>query len=647
LGRSQLRELTAKVTGAANRGIDAAPRFAASSKAPAPGGLGSMLGGDRRLCACGSGLRAARCCEMPPGALPAPGAGRPLTPIAERARELLQQSAIAEARQLCAEVLELAPGHPDALAVLYQICRDHGPPTAIEALLRRIVTLHPNTFWAVNDLALLSYNKGAILEAVHHARNAIRIAPENPQSHNLMGIALTEANRPHTGEYHYRKVLELTGKRDPATLANLAWNLKNQGRIDEARSLYNEAAGADTGLPSLLGWARMEEADRNLDHALELLDRAEQIAPDNPSILLLRAVVYGRGRDYRRALAVLDALAEKSGEQGLGANELLEKGRLLDQMGRYDEAWEAFVEGKRLCRERGDLVYRDEAAQQQIERLQAFFTEGRMRTLPRAGLRNDTPQPVFILGFPRSGTTLVEQTLSAHPRISAGDELPFVNEITDTMVRTLNSPMSYPEALAELWMGDRRHGLDELRDYYLDNVARLGIIEPGTAWFTDKMPLNETHLGLIALMFPRAPLIHVVRHPLDTMLSVFSNNLTHGFCCAFALETAALHYRRVMELVEHYRSDLTLRYLPVRYEDIVDNQEQSICRMLDFIGEPFDPACASFHENRRYARTASYAQVTEPLYDRSRYRYRHYLKHLQPAIEILAPVIERLGYQID
>ena len=126
-----------------------------------------------------------------------------------------------------------------------------------------------------------------------------------------------------------------------------------------------------------------------------------------------------------------------------------------------------------------------------------------------------------------------------------------------------------------------------------------------------------------------------------------STNLTHGFQCAFALETAALHYRRVMELVEHYRSVLTMRYLPIRYEDIVDDQAQSVRRMLEFIGEPFDPACVSFHENQRYARTASYAQVTEPLYDRSRYRYRHYRKHLQPAIDILGPVIERMGYHVD
>jgi tetratricopeptide (TPR) repeat protein len=598
-------------------------------------------------CACGSGLRAARCCEMQPGALPQRGAALPLAPMIDRAAELLRQDAADEARRLCLSVLELAPGQLGALTTLYQICRAKGPPSAAEALLRRIVNLHPNTFWAINDLALLALAKGAIFEAEHHARNAIRIAPENPQSHYLMGMALTESNRPKIGEYHYRKVLELTGRRDPAVLANLAGSLKNQGQMDEARQLYDEAATAEANANTLLGWARLEEADRKLDRAVELLDRAEQLVPDNPSILLSRAIVHGRNRSYEEALALLDRLAALSGEAGLGANEWLEKGRLLDQMGRYEEAFEAFVEGKKRCRERGGLVYRNEQAQQLIDRLKNFFTETRMRILPRAGLREDSPQPIFIVGFPRSGTTLVEQTLSAHPRISAGDELPFINEITDSMVRTLNSPMGYPEAMAELWMGDRRYGLDELRDRYLEQVRRLDIVEPGAAWFTDKMPLNETHLGLIALVFPQAPIIHVVRHPLDIVLSVFSNNLTHGFHCAFALETAALHYRRTMELIEHYRSALTLRYLPIRYEDIVDDQEGSTRRVLDFVGEKFDDACLSFHENRRYARTASYAQVTEPLYDRSRYRYRHYVKQLQPAIDILEPVIERLGYGID
>src|SRR5262249_13571474 len=148
-------------------------------------------------------------------------------------------------------------------------------------------------------------------------------------------------------------------------------------------------------------------------------------------------------------------------------------------------------------------------------------------------------------------------------------------------------------------------------------------------------------------MFPRAPLIHVLRHPLDVVLSVFSNHLTHGFYCAYALETAARHYVRVMELVQHYRSQMTLHYLPVRYEDIVDQQEESLRRILGFIAAPLDTACLKFHENLRYARTASYAQVTERLYDSSRYRYRHYLKQLEPVIPVLEPTIRNLGYAID
>jgi hypothetical protein len=161
------------------------------------------------------------------------------------------------------------------------------------------------------------------------------------------------------------------------------------------------------------------------------------------------------------------------------------------------------------------------------------------------------------------------------------------------------------------------------------------------------MPLNETHLGLIALLFPQAPLIHVIRHPLDVIVSAISNLFTHGLFCSSSLESAALHYVRVMNLVQHYRAEMTLRYLPVRYEDMVANQEPTVRAMLDFIGEPFDPRCLKFEENRRYARTASYAQVTEKLYDRSRFRYRNYRKHLEPAIPILAPIIEKLGYMID
>ena len=147
--------------------------------------------------------------------------------------------------------------------------------------------------------------------------------------------------------------------------------------------------------------------------------------------------------------------------------------------------------------------------------------------------------------------------MSAHPRISAGDELPIVGELTGLIPRMLNSPLAYPEAFAELWLGDQIEGLDNLRDYYLQRARQLGAIGKGARWFTDKMPLNETHLGLIALIFPKAPIIHLLRHPLDVVLSVFSNHLTHGFYCAYDLDSIARHYVLIADLVEHYRREMT------------------------------------------------------------------------------------------
>ncbi len=600
------------------------------------------------LCPCGSGLRPARCCAMNPAELPSAETARHLVPLVERAIAAQRQGATETAERLCLDVLEMAPNRVGALGVLQQIREAQGNQLAAETLLRRIVAFDPNNFSATNELALKLLAKGALQEAEIHARNAIRIAPQNPQSHNLMGLILTEDQRPTVGEYHYRKVLELSEARDPILLANLAWNLKNQGRMQEARELYEESVAAAPDVrQTLLGWARLEEADRKFDAANDILDRMEAQWPAGPAILLARAVLLGRMKRYDEALGMLDRLAKQASDGRLGPNELAEKGRLLDQMGLYDDAFAAFAEGKRLASELSGHQYLDQVAENLIGRLGGFFIAGRLQTLPRATVREDVAQPIFVLGFPRSGTTLMEQTLSSHPRIVAGDELPLIHDIAGLMPRMLNSPLSYPEALAELWMGDQREGLDNLRDYYLQKVAQMRIPTPEAAWFTDKMPLNETHLGLIALLFPQSPLIHVIRHPLDIMVSAMSNHFTHGFFCASALESAARHYVRVMDLVKQYRSEMALRYLAVRYEDMVTDQEATVRSVLDFVGEPFDPKCLHFQENQRYARTASYAQVTERLYDRSRFRYRHYRKHLEPVIPILQAHIDWLGYTVD
>ena len=598
-------------------------------------------------CDCGSGLRAQRCCRLSRDALPGPQVGRHLQPLLERASQSFRQGATAAAERLCLELLELLPGQAEGLWLLSRLRESEGKHKAVEALVRRIVALHPDHRAATQDLALRLMRRGAFQEAEQCARSAVRIAPQDAQSHNVLAMILTERQQLPAGEFHYRRVMEVDGKRDPIVLANLAWCLKQQGRLDEARSLYEESlAAAPDVLQTLLGFARLEEADRRFARASALLVKAETIAPAHPAVRLSRAVLHGRLGNPEKALNLL-AEAEQTQEGGLGPEQFLEKGRLLDRLGRYEMAFEAFTSGKALGSRLGNHHYPLKQVRAQTGKLRQFFIADRLNSLPRAERRKNTTQPLFILGFPRSGTTLVEQMLTMHPNIVAGDELPFIHDLAEFAPRLLQSPYAYPEALAELWMGDRQDGLESLRDVYLRRASQRGLIDPRKHWFTDKMPLNESHLGLIHLLFPESPLLYLIRHPLDVVLSVFSNSMTHGSFCAYQIETAAWHYRLVSELVAHYRAHMPLRLLTVRYEDVVADPQAQTGRMLAFLDETFHPACLSPHKNRRYARTASYAQVTEPIHAQSVGRWRNYRDQLKPAMRILEPVIESLGYRLE
>lgn len=586
-------------------------------------------------CACGSGLSRLRCCDLDLSAVAPAAANAHLLPQVERAIACHRQGAIAEAEKLCLEVLEQAPGQGGALALLYQIRKAQGFIPAAEVLVRRLMALEPGNIWAIQELALLLFSRLDLAQAEGVARHALRMSPTDPQSHNLMGMILTEGQRPRPGEFHYRRALELLRHRQPILLANLAWNLKAQGRIAEARALYEEStSSAPDVLLTLLGWARTEEADGRFSRAEELLDQAQAIAPGHPSVLLLRAIVRGRAGDRDGALAIIEALDRQGADARLSPWELLEKGRLLDEMGRHDAAFAAFSAGKRRNIALNGTVYVAADAAQIAGRMREFFTAPRLRVIPRARAMEGEPRPIFILGFPGSGASVLEGMLAAHPKISAGHELALMQDCANVLPRMLNSPLAYPEALAELWMGDRHEGLDHLRDHYIQRVRRAGILGPGATRFTDRTLFSEMHMGLMALMFPEAPLVHLLRHPLDVVLSVYSRQMAQGFHFANELESIARHYVLVMDLADHYRREAAIKYVPVRYEDLLADPEPHMRRILGFADLPFDRRCLKP------------AGASEPE-GGAAVRYRPYLKHLAPVIPILEPLIQRMGYTVD
>lgn len=255
--------------------------------------------------------------------------------------------------------------------------------------------------------------------------------------------------------------------------------------------------------------------------------------------------------------------------------------------------------------------------------------------------------PVFIVGLPRSGTTLLEQILCSHPGIVAGGELSFISEILDSATKDIGSDKFYPECLAELNDNNIVTVAGKWREYYLTRAKELDIEMEGSNWFTDKMPLNTNHLLLISLIFPESPIIHIVRNPMDACLSTMFSNFAHGHDWANNIVHTAIYSKAVFGLVEHYQENLKMKFMQLRYEDLVADQEKWSRKVINFVGEDWDDSVLDFHETKRVARTASYAQVNQKIYTSSVARYKKYEKHLKEPLEILRPVMRRYGYLDD
>ncbi|MBW8735514.1 MAG: sulfotransferase [Asticcacaulis sp.] len=368
-----------------------------------------------------------------------------------------------------------------------------------------------------------------------------------------------------------------------------------------------------------------------------MLDRAERLARSQGSdVTLQRAALLSRTENWRDGLALLDA------EPRLSGAALLQRGRLRDRAGRYSEAWHDFETGKAALAAASGRRYARAEVERLIADLSLFFAPDRFAALTPAPVRDDVPQPIFILGFPRSGTTLTEQVLASHSRIRAGGELPFVAELA--AIATERTRGAFPTHVNDLDAATRATLASDLRDHYLARAEAFGLLAPGTSFFTDKMPLNEVYLPLLRLAFPAAPLVAVGRHPLDVMVSAISHDFTHGFNCGYRLEDAARHYALIDTLMAGWRRLPGIVPHQLSYERFVAAQQAETDALMAHIGLPMEPAQLAFHESQRFAPTPSYAQVQEPLNDRSIGRWRHYARDLEPARAILAETIARGGY---
>jgi len=300
-------------------------------------------------------------------------------------------------------------------------------------------------------------------------------------------------------------------------------------------------------------------------------------------------------------------------------------GKALEDLGDYGAAFQHYDAGARL--RRAQVRYDAEEMTAFVEKSERLFTSGFFASRGDHGDPSD--EPIFIVGLPRSGSTLVEQILASHSAVEGTMELPDIALIAGK----LGGP-SYPEVLANLSAGDSA----SLGAAYLEGVAvhrRLG-----RRYFIDKMPNNFLHIGLIQLILPRAKIIDARRHPIGACFSAFKQHFAQGQAFTYDLGDLGRYYRDYVALMAHFDRVLPGRVCRVIYEDLVDDTEGEVRRLLDHCRLPFEPACLAFYENDRAVRTVSSEQVRRPIFRDALEQWRNYEPWLGPLVQTLGPTLE-------
>ena len=301
-------------------------------------------------------------------------------------------------------------------------------------------------------------------------------------------------------------------------------------------------------------------------------------------------------------------------------------GKALENRGDYDASFGFYARGNRL--KKSEINYDPDRIEAEAKR-QAVVCDRRLFE-QRAGQGWPAADPIFIVGLPRSGSTLLEQILASHPQVDGTFELPNILALAHKLNgrATRRSEPEYPGVLRQL----RPETLRKLGRQYIDSTR---IYREGAAFFTDKMPNNFRHIGLIKLILPNARIIDARRDPMACGFSVYKQLFAEGQEFSYSLEDVARYYRTYVRLMDHWNGVFPGQICLVRYEDVVRDIETEVRRMLDHCGLPFHPDCLDFHKTSRAVRTASSEQVRQPLYTSGLEQWKRYEAHLQPLRDLL------------
>jgi tetratricopeptide (TPR) repeat protein len=495
------------------------------------------------------------------------------------------------------------------------------------------LALNPGEADACNGRGNIMRSLDRIPEAEEMFRRAILLKPNSVEAHCNLGSLLIDIGKPDQAEAVFRRAVALNPN-FVAALHNLGITLINLDRSDEAEPVIRRALALNPQLADAhhnLSLALMQSG--RLDEAREAAERAITLAPRDP----LHFRQLGDVRKYvagDRFLTALEALSMEEGSLAVGKQIDLHfaLAKAYADIGRPEAEFERLLAGNRL--KRSMVRYEEAAVLGELDRMRQVFSPEFMRK--QRGCGAPSARAIFILGMPRSGTTLVEQILASHPQVFGAGELTwFERAIGD--VRSAMAEVSCGEAFCHPEIASQMSGEHfwEIGGRYLAAIERLA---PAASHITDKMPTNFVFAGMIHLALPNATIIHTMRDPVDTCISCFSKLFTEGNFHTYDLAELGRYYRHYRALMAHWHQVLPPgRILDVAYEDIVADLEGMARRIVAHCCLPWDARCLEFHSTDRIVRTASAAQVRRPIYASSVGRRRAYQSMLEPLLAELPP----------
>ena len=509
-------------------------------------------------------------------------------PLAERHR---RGGRFAEAREICRRVLRAQPESHEAWHLLGVIAQEGGNMGEAVTCFERVVTLSPEVAVHHANLSEIYRVVGRTEEAVAEAERALVLDPRLAEPLNNLGrIALVSGHSQKALDYCRRAVALKSDFADAYN--NLGSALKDLGCLDEARRAYLRAIELDPDVAA----AYLNFADLH------------QFTRGDPNLNAMEALA-----------------AQGDGLSALDRCQLdFALGKAYDDIGDHHRSFQRLLAGN--AAKRAHIAYDETSALGLFDAIERAFTDELIAT--KSGRGEPSPLPIFVLGMPRSGTTLVEQILASHPQVFGGGELNTFYETLQTVRGADGRPMVGPRMAAALDGAT----LCTIGARYVAGIRQLA---PQATRITDKMPYNFHFIGLIHLALPDAKIVHVVRDSVDTCVSCFSKLMELDY--SHDLAEIGRYYKRYERLMTHWRRVLPKgRILDIHYENIVADLERETRRLLDHCGLPFDDRCIAFHQTQRPVRTASATQVRQPIYKNSVGRWRRYE-------EFLGPLLTELG----